>query len=281
MKAHILLVEDDAGLRQSLSRVLHCAGYQVTQAIDGVRAVGLLSREGRQRVVYDVLVVDIVLGEVDGLEVARVARRQPAPERPEVIMLTAHGSLQTALEAMRAGTFDYLLKPCRPEHLIERIAAALAQRAERLRHERAAEMCEAMAELLQQFQRSEHVGTSIPTFVAAAAHGAVAPQQRHLEVGELHIDTHRHEATFRAHPLHLTPIEFGILSYLAATPERVVPYSEIAQATHATNIDPHEARALLGRHIRNLRHKLDARYLVNVRGVGYMLATPEAAESEE
>jgi DNA-binding response OmpR family regulator len=107
------------------------------------------------------------------------------------------------------------------------------------------------------------------------------PPQRYLEVGDLHIDTHRHEATFCEQPLRLTPIEFGILSYLAATPERVVPYSEIAQATHATTINPHEARALLGRHIRNLRHKLDARYLVNVRGVGYMLATPEAAESED
>ncbi len=271
-----MLVEDDAGLRQSLARVLHCAGYHVTQAIDGVRAVGLLSREGRQRVVYDVLVVDIVLGEIDGLEVARMARRQPATERPEVIILTGHGSLHTALEAMRAGTFDYLLKPCRPEHLIERIAAALAQRAERLRYERAAQMCEAVAEL---FQQAEQRNANMPAL--AAAHVAAPPPQRHLEVGDLHIDTHRHEATFCGHPLHLTPIEFGILTCLAATPERVVSYSEIAQATHATTIDPHEARALLGRHIRNVRRKLDARYLVNVRGVGYMLATPEATESED
>jgi DNA-binding response OmpR family regulator len=271
VKAHILLVEDDAALRQSLAYVLQCADYQVTQAVDGMCAVALLSREGRQRVLYDVVVADMVLGDVDGLEVARVARSQPQPERPEVIMLTAHGSLHTALEAMRAGTFDYLLKPCRPEHLLERVAAALAQRAERLRCERAAEMCQAMMGLFQQFQQIE--AGDVPAL--AAMHGKAPPPRRHLRVGALHIDTQRHEATFDDEPLHLTPIEFAILAHLAATPERVVPYSEIAQATHETTIDANEARALLGRHIRNLRHKLDARYLVNVRGVGYMLATPE------
>jgi DNA-binding response OmpR family regulator len=276
MKAHILLVEDDAGLRQSLARVLHCADYQVTQAIDGTRAVALLRREGRQRMVYDVVVADLVLDAVNGIEVARVARSQPEAERPEVIVLTAHASLHTALEAMRAGTFDYLLKPCRPEHLLERIGAALAQRAERLRYERAAKMCQAMAGLFQQFQQVEN--DSAPVLAAAAPQPAASPAQRHLKVGKLHIDTYRHEATFGAQPLHLTPIEYGILACLAAAPERVVPYSEIAQATHATQIDANEARALLGRHIRNLRHKLDARYLVNVRGVGYMLAAPEDAE---
>jgi DNA-binding response OmpR family regulator len=276
VKAHILLVEDDAGLRQSLARVLHCADYQVTQAINGMRAVSLLNREGRQHVTYDVVLVDMVLGDIDGMEVARLARRQPEP--PEVIVLTAHGSLHTALEAMRVGTFDYLLKPCRPEHLLGRIAAALAQRAEHLRHKRAAEMCEAMAGLLQQFQQAEEGNASAS---AAAGYNIAPPTQRHLYVGALHIDTHRHEATFHTESLHLTPTEFAILVCLAAAPERVVPYSEIAHATHAATIDSNEARALLGRHIRNLRHKLDARYLVNVRGVGYMLATPEDAEGAE
>jgi DNA-binding response OmpR family regulator len=270
MKAHILLVEDDANLRQSLARVLHNADYQVTQAADGRRAVALLSREGRQRVAYDVVLADLMLGETNGLDVVRLARRQPFAERPEVIVLTAHGALPTALEAMRAGTFDYLLKPCRPEHLLERIAAAIAQRSEYLHYARAAEMLEAMAGLLQQFQHTEETCISPPPTPSLP---------RHMQVGALQLDTYRHEATFGEQPLHLTPIEFAILECLAATPERVVPYSEIARTTHATSIEPNEARALLGRHIRNLRHKLDMRYLVNVRGVGYMLATPEEADA--
>jgi DNA-binding response OmpR family regulator len=73
----------------------------------------------------------------------------------------------------------------------------------------------------------------------------------------------------------MTPTEYTLLTCLATTPGRVVTYSDIANQTHSEHLDDTEAHELLRWHVRNLRHKLDRRYLVSVRGVGYMLIDPD------
>ena len=120
MKTRILLVEDDAKLRRTLAAWIAHAGYNVTQAPDGETALRLLMVEP-----FTVIISDIVMGNIDGLAVLQAAGR--LQQRPSVILLTGQGTLESAMTALRAGAFDYLLKPCSGSELLARIAAAVTQ----------------------------------------------------------------------------------------------------------------------------------------------------------
>lgn len=106
MTVRILVVEDSDALRDWLTRVLHRAGYTITQAVDGEEALALLRQTGEYREPFDVVISDIMMGKVDGVQVTQAARNQAEP--PEVILLTSQGSLDTATQAVRLGAFDYL-----------------------------------------------------------------------------------------------------------------------------------------------------------------------------
>jgi DNA-binding response OmpR family regulator len=119
MKTRILLVEDDAKLRRTLAAWITHAGYDVTQAADGETAIRLLTME-----TFAVVVTDLVMGGLGGLDVLQATSCLHV--RPAVILLTGQGTLESAMAALRAGAFDYLLKPCSGSELLLRIAAAVA-----------------------------------------------------------------------------------------------------------------------------------------------------------
>ncbi|MEM7052069.1 MAG: sigma-54 dependent transcriptional regulator [Acidobacteriota bacterium] len=101
---HILIAEDELGLREFLSEALEDDGHRCRQAKHGREALDLLRRQS-----FDLLITDLRMPEMDGMELLRIARAEQ-PEL-EVVLLTAHGSIETAVEAMRLGAFDYLEKP--------------------------------------------------------------------------------------------------------------------------------------------------------------------------
>ena len=115
MTERILVIEDEETLRRNLVRYLTGLGYEVDEVACGTDAVPLLERHG-----YDIVLSDIVLGDMDGLDVLRHVRAV-APETA-VLMMTAYGSLDSAIEAFRAGAGDYLLKPF-PLEVLERESA--------------------------------------------------------------------------------------------------------------------------------------------------------------
>lgn len=276
MKAHILLVEDDTTLRETLARTLQRANYEVTQAEDGDTAITLLTQMDVASSGYDLVLTDIVMGVTDGVEVTNIARSHP--DAPEVILLTGHGSLETAMAAIRAGAFDYLLKPCRTAYVLERVAAAIEHRQSRLRQIRDAQMLHAVSGFLKHLQNEtpfEHVSEETTTPDLKLDPKEAPSHNRYRTVGKLRIDTYRHEVWFAEHRLHATRTEYMILNCLTDTTGRVVTYSTIMNHIRGYTISETEAHGLLRAHIRNLRKKLDRRYLVSVPGVGYMLADPD------
>jgi DNA-binding NtrC family response regulator len=114
----ILVAEDNDGLRSGLVRCLVTGGHDVEAASTGVDAVGRLNN-----VPFDVVLSDLKMGDGGGLEVLRVARSLDYP--PEVILMTAFGSVQTAVEAMKSGAFDYVQKPFELEVIEGKVAQAL------------------------------------------------------------------------------------------------------------------------------------------------------------
>src|SRR5512143_1512130 len=121
MSESIIIIDDEATLRESLGRLLTREGYTVTTAGSGEEALALMGEQG-----FDLVISDIFLPGMDGIEVLRnVKERNP---EQMVVMITAFASLETAVEALRAGAFDYIMKPVIHDEIRLLIRSALSQR---------------------------------------------------------------------------------------------------------------------------------------------------------
>lgn len=116
--SRILLVDDEASLLSVLSTLLKAEGYDVLPIREGEKARDLIKSED-----FDLMIADIRMSPVNGMELLSLARS----ERPEmsVIMLTAYGTIETAIEAMKLGAFDYVTKPFKVDELLLTIQRAL------------------------------------------------------------------------------------------------------------------------------------------------------------
>lgn len=268
MKDQILIAEDEVMTGQMLVDIIEDAGYNATLAKDGTEALRLLEER-----TFAVVVSDIRMPDADGISVLQAARRKDSA--PEVILLTGYGALDTSLAALREGAFDYLLKPCKPDLLLERIACAIEARETRLRQSTV------IQQVVQVFGDQSNEEVSDET----ASSGGVSqmdqePEQVYLQVGELCIGNAHYDVTFAGEPLHLTHMEYALLRCMAESPGRVWRYRELVYHMHDYDVSNIEARVLLKTHVRNIRQKIGQGYLVNIRGTGYKLVEPEPQELE-
>ena len=116
---HILIIDDEASLRQTMARILQRAGYEVTTATNGKEGFDLVSEHP-----FDLVYLDIRMPDVSGLELLKTIHAR-FPELA-VILFTAQPDLNSAVQALRHGATDYLLKPLKPQAVIERTEAILA-----------------------------------------------------------------------------------------------------------------------------------------------------------
>ena len=117
----ILIVDDEEGIRDILSRLVRKEGFEPAAVADGQTALNLIRRESP-----DVLLLDIKMPGLDGIEVLRQTRELDA-DLP-VIMITAHGFVKGAVEALRAGAHDYLVKPFDNADVIRSVHRAMNDR---------------------------------------------------------------------------------------------------------------------------------------------------------
>src|SRR5689334_17295629 len=123
---HILVVDDEASIRETLGGILEDEGYHVTLAEDGERGLELLRDQH-----FDVVLLDIWLPGMDGL--ALLEEIKPLQDRPEVVMISGHGTVETAVRATKLGAYDFLEKPLSLEKTL--IVVNNAAQARRLRSE--------------------------------------------------------------------------------------------------------------------------------------------------
>ena len=115
---HILVVDDELSMREVLELMLTKEGYQVTCAENGRTAIGLLEKEP-----YDLMLCDIKLGDISGLDVLQASKK--CNPDTVVILISAYASTETAVEAMNAGAYDYVPKPFDKDELMQTVAKAL------------------------------------------------------------------------------------------------------------------------------------------------------------
>jgi len=259
----ILLIDDEAVLRQTMTRILQNEGFDVTSAENGQQGLAFLQNNS-----FDLVFMDIRMPGMPGLDVLEHIRNQ-YPGLP-VVLFTAQPDIHSAVEALRRGASDYLLKPLKPEIILERAHTILiAQQKERRRREIQAQIEALQAELksLEEEKTEAQPETSAPP-----------PTDRYLKRGDLMLDCYTRRLTIKEQIINLTATSFDFLWVLARHAPDVVDYQTLVAEAQGYQVEMREAQELTKWHVHNIRQAIepDSRtpiYLLNVRGVGYRLVT--------
>ena len=130
MTASILLVDDEAKIRRALGAALRDEGYEVVEAAGGLEAQRLIGCQP-----FDVLVVDNLMPDMTGLDLIReLSTSVPDGDRPQILMMTAYATVDSAIEAMKLGAFDYLQKPFEVDELLVVVRRSLEHQRLRTQH---------------------------------------------------------------------------------------------------------------------------------------------------
>ncbi|MBW2061618.1 MAG: response regulator [Deltaproteobacteria bacterium] len=116
-RAKILLVDDEVVFTNNVSRLLKTRGYRVTVVNSGDSAIKILEEEN-----FDVVVLDLKMPGMDGITTLKELKKLGL--FTETLILTGHGAIDTALEAIKLGAYDYLTKPCEIDGLVDKIEGA-------------------------------------------------------------------------------------------------------------------------------------------------------------
>lgn len=259
----ILVVDDEEVTRLSLAEILSLEGYQVASASSGEEALQKLEKE-----TFDLVLADLVMKEVNGLQVMEAAKKL-SPDTV-VIMLTAYGTLESAIQAMRQGAYDYLIKPCGAQEIVASVESGLGKQQQERRRQ---ELVSRVEEMLRALKAEEY---ETPT---SASRGDQLKRARFLQSGGIIVDLQKHIATLHGQLLNLTPTEFRLLACLMGKTDQVLSCQELVREVQNYDCDEWEARDIIRVHVRRLRQKIEPdpanpQYIVNVRGVGYMFASP-------
>jgi DNA-binding response OmpR family regulator len=195
---------------------------------------------------------------MDGLDVLRIANNL-APES-QVILLTAHGSLESAIAALRLGAHDYLLKPASPTQILRSVNSGLTRRAEQLRKRNLLEQLEASVQQLKDIGQGQ-MDEASSGIVEISDGVLININRRQVEYGDIKVN--------------LTPTEGKLLKVLLENRKRVLTHRELVLLVQGYETSDWEAPEVLRPLISRLRRKLSVfpqgdKWIVSVRGTGYV-----------
>jgi DNA-binding response OmpR family regulator len=240
MKPNILIVDDENVARQSLTDILKLEGYNVSAASNGQAAIEHIRTHP-----IDLMVVDLRMPGMDGLEVIQVVN-QASPDT-EVILLTAHGSTDSAIQALRLRIHDYLTKPASPAQVIASVKRGLARRNAKLQAKGGMSDAVDVDEIVKEFK---------------------------LKDGTL-VDLSRRQIRAGKKLEHLTPAEGRLLRILMENEGKVFSHRELVLLVQGYDTSQREAPEILRPLVSRLRHKLEqfpalSERVASVRGTGYV-----------
>jgi DNA-binding response OmpR family regulator len=254
MKSRILLVDDEEPIRHSLGEILQLEGYEVVTAESGEAAMQILMSEP-----FDLVLLDLKMPGIGGLEVLRYINKSAPDTR--VILLTAHGSLESAIEALRQGAHDYLLKPATSRSILKSVESALARRADLQRKRFLLDQLETSIQRLRDAEGTER---------------KELPEQETIQLDEgVVLDIPKREIWRGNQKVSLTPTEGKLMKVLLENRGRMLTHRELVFLVQGYETTEWEAPEVLRPIISRLRRKLAAfpggeNWVVNVRGSGYV-----------
>lgn len=225
-KKKLVIIEDEPDILEVLSYNLKREGFEVYSATNGTLGLSLVDKE-----LPDLLLLDLMLPGMDGIEICSTIKNNPATQNTLIIMVTAKGEESDIVLGLGVGADDYITKPFSPKELVARVKAVLRR------------------------------GILVDS----------APQNEKVQVGNLAIDTSKYEVTIDGREVRLTATEFRLLHYLASNPGRVFSREQLLSRAMGDdvvvvdrNIDVHI------RGIRK-KMEIDPPLIETIRGVGYRL----------
>jgi len=239
MKSSILVVDDEPITRKSLTDILRLEGYSVASVPNGQAAVEYVRTHH-----VELVIVDLRMPGMDGLEVVQVVN-QLSPDT-EVVLLTAFGSTETAIQALRLRIHDYLLKPAPPAQIVACVKKGLARRETRL----------------QNLNGGDNNGVEKPISVVELNDGTLIDlSRRQIQLGEVLVN--------------LTPAEGRLLRILVENQGKVFTHRELVLLVQGYDTSQREAPEILRPLVSRLRHKLEgfpalANQISSIRGTGYV-----------
>ncbi len=252
--ARVLIVDDEEDVRFILQRALRHEGYVLETAVDGVDAINKITQFD-----YDLILLDLYMEPIDGMQVFDVIREKS--EEIMVIVLTAHGSLDSSIAALRHGAFDYLFKPATAVVIRERVRDGLAKQTQVRKNKKILAQMEQLRQLFNEVEQE----TAPPT---------PETETRFIHNGALLIDTHYQVISFDDNDLELTTTEFNLLSCLVTHAPDYISARELVLEGMEYDVEDREAREMIKFHIHKLRQKLEPdashpQHILTVRYKGY------------
>ena len=233
MTQHLLMIEDDSRLAQMVAEYLGQSGLEVSHATDGQS--GLAQLQNQSAAPHDLVILDLMLPDMDGLEVCRRIRAlQGACVRVPVLMLTAKGDPMDRIIGLELGADDYLPKPFEPRELLARVRAVLRRRTD-----------------------------------------GATPAAKQMRFGTLAIDRDARTVTVGAQTCDLTSYQFDLLVALAERAGRVLTRDQIMEVVRGRELDAFDRSIDVHMGRIRAAIEVDAKNpkrILTVRGVGYVFA---------
>ena len=235
MTQQLLMIEDDARLAAMVGEYLRQSGYGFSHAADGASGLAAL-----QASPPDLVILDLMLPDMDGLEICRRIKGQASDAAPPaVLMLTAKGDPMDRIVGLEIGADDYLPKPFEPRELLARIRAVLRR------------------------------GGEVASGVAAGA------SHKLMRFGSLEIDRDARSVSVAGNPCELTSYQFDLLVTLAERAGRVLTRDQIMEAVRGRELEAFDRS--IDVHMGRIRSAIeidakDPKRILTVRGVGYVFA---------
>jgi len=220
----ILLVDDEEDILEFVSYNLQREGFRVYSARNGLEAIEMAGK-----VKPDLVILDVMMPEMDGIAACEEIRKLPSCKNVVIAFLTARGEDYSQIAGFEAGADDYITKPIRPKVLISRVKALL--------------------------KRSGGIGADS------------TENEKILNVGSMVIDKERYVLITEGKELTLPRKEFELLSLLVSKPDKVFTRDEIYKAVWGNNVIVGDRT--IDVHIRKLREKIGNDHIRTLKGIGY------------
>ena len=266
----LLLVDYDGVNRYTVSKALQRVGYMVTEADSAEAALEQYAKGD-----FDLVLSEITLPGISGIELLQRFKNQS--NDAIVILMTDEVTVEEAIQALRCGATDLLIKPYSSEDIRESVERGIESARSLRRRRRLLDTIERNVTELAREVSIATVDSGEDEFNSGAAprRAGTALPGNVISLGSLAILPGKYQIAVGDNAISLTPTEFDLLLYLAANRNRVATCQELVREVRGYQTDEVEAREVIRPHVSNLRRKLrglgEIDLIVNVRGVGYCL----------
>ena len=253
----VMIVDDENAFQSAWTDALEKQGYPIVQAGSPEEAEGLFKEKE-----YGLALVNLKSnGHVRGLDMLEwIKENTPSTD---VILVTSYAHLESSINALKLGAYDYLVKPVNITEVVTRVNRCMKERRE-------------AAERIQVINQIEMMLNQLRA--ALEPEGDDHPGHDHiLETPNIIVDRRKRMVVQNGEPISLSPTEFDMLDYLVSNGDRVVSASELIRAVQGYEMDEMDARPIVRVNVRRLRQKIEEdtanpRHILTVRSRGYRFA---------